>query len=233
MKEQIELLEELNEIDRRARKIEEEAESFPHEIEKIENSLAEDEAVVNDLKESMENHETEKRDKDDDLSASSQNLSRFKARQREVKSNAEYHASQKEIDQAKKQMNALEDEILQLMETIEEEKEKLSQVEVELEEKRKKAEEEKKAILAKQKEAEAKMKKSVTEREKKKKSIDPKVIDIYESLKTKIKGNLLVSARNGTCMGCHLQIPPQLINDAMKLEKLHQCPHCLRILVVH
>jgi hypothetical protein len=233
LRNQIELLEELHEIDQATAKIVEEIESIPLEIEKIENALEEEKAEVNEAQETLLSHEKEKREKDDELSVNTENMDRFQGRLKDIKTNAEYQASLKEIDQAKKQVGVLEEELLTLMESIEGETGNLTAAEAVFAEKKEKAEEEKNSLIARKEAKEKELKKIEAERKAKKSSISSDLTDIYEGLKKKMNGNILARANNGSCSGCFMQIPPQLINDAMKLEKLYQCPHCQRILIIH
>lgn len=233
MEEQIELLEELHGIDTRAEEIEKTMAAFPIEIKKIEEALAEEEAAALELRELLDTHEKTRREKNNELSENAERLKLFEGRLRDIKTNNEYQASLKEIDQSKKTNMAIEDELLELMEVVEEESKKLEEAETVFAEKKTQADKEKKAVLKQEVEVQKELDSITAEREAKKKSLKPEVVELYEDLKTKLKGRLIVAPQDGTCTGCHMQIPPQLINNAMKLEKLYQCPHCLRIIIVH
>jgi len=233
LEDQIELLEELNGIDIRAGEIEKKMAAFPAEIQKLEEALAEEESAAIELRELLETHEKTKREKNSELSENAERLKLFEGRLRDIKTNNEYQASLKEIDQSKKANMAIEDELLELMETIEEESKKLEDAETAFATEKAKADEEKAAVLKREKEVKKELDKILAERDEKKKSLKPEVSELYEDLKSKLKGRLMVKPDDGTCSGCHMQIPPQLINDAMKLEKLYQCPHCLRIIIAH
>jgi len=232
LREQLDRLCELQAVDEKKAAIIEEIEFFPKAIEKIAGAQKEEDDIVEGIKESIARHEKEKKEKDAELSINSEKLERFKERLNSIKTNTEYQASLKEIDQAKKQNTALEDEILSLMEKIEEEKERLSEAEKVFAEKRTRLEEEKKVLLGKQEKTEQNLREIMKERELHLKDIAPDASELYETLRNKIKGLVVTTASHGTCAACHLHIPPQLINDAMKYEKMYQCPHCRRILYV-
>ena len=40
---------------------------------------------------------------------------------------------------------------------------------------------------------------------------------------------VLVSDSNNCCGGCHMQLPPQIINDAKNINKIVNCNFCGRI----
>lgn len=233
MEEQIRIIEELHDIDMRAGEIEKKVANFPIEIQKIDEALAQEEAAAIELRELLEAHEKTKREKNEELGENSERLKLFEGRLRDIKTNTEYQASLKEIDQSKKANMAIEEELLELMEAVEEESKKLEETEAEFAGEKAKADEEKKAVLAQEKKVQKELNKMLKEREGMKKSLKPEISELYEDLKSKLQGRLITTPSDGTCTGCHMQIPAQLINEALKLEKLYQCPHCLRLIIVH
>ncbi len=231
MKEQIRLLEELQEIDKRISSLERENEFFPKEMERLDEGLGEEEKLVIEVREIIEGHEKEKRDKDDELSFNNEQLHMFEGRLKEIKTNTEYQASLREIDTSKKRNLEIENELLELMEQVETESSKLKELEETFNEKKAEAVKEQQALKDNHEEGQKKLKKVVLKRGKKVKEIDPKVSKLYETLKPRLGGQVLAAANAGACSGCNMHIPPQLINDAMRLERIYQCPNCLRIIV--
>jgi uncharacterized protein len=45
-------------------------------------------------------------------------------------------------------------------------------------------------------------------------------------------GVAIVEARNGTCLGCNMQLPPQMFNSLFRTQEIQSCPHCNRLLFV-
>ena len=232
MKEQIKLLEEIQEIDKKVQKIQKDTEYFPQEIERINEQLEEDRKAVDEVKLALEGHEKEKKERDDELTENSEKLTKFEGRLRDLKTNNEYQASLREIDQAKKRNEEIEDELLALMEQTEAEAARLAEAEALFAEKEKKAEEETKELTANLKKMEKDLSGVLKDRAKKMKVINPEISELYETLKKRIKGLVLTDTNNGACNGCYMRIPPQIINEAMRFEKLYQCPSCNRILKI-
>ena len=48
----------------------------------------------------------------------------------------------------------------------------------------------------------------------------------------KENGLAIAKVRNEVCTGCNMNIPPQLYNEVLKLNRLIQCPNCKKILSV-
>jgi len=62
------------------------------------------------------------------------------------------------------------------------------------------------------------------------KSLPASVLKRYEMLREKRQGIAVVEASNGSCLGCNMNLPPQVYNNLFKGDSLIVCPHCQRLL---
>jgi predicted nucleic acid-binding Zn-ribbon protein len=53
----------------------------------------------------------------------------------------------------------------------------------------------------------------------------------YEQIFARRGGTTVVEIRNGTCMGCHMHVPPQFFNELQRTKDVRLCPNCHRILI--
>jgi predicted nucleic acid-binding Zn-ribbon protein len=60
--------------------------------------------------------------------------------------------------------------------------------------------------------------------------IDKPLLARYTKLKSARKDQALASLRDGICLGCRLQLPPQLVAEVKRMQDLHTCPYCHRML---
>jgi hypothetical protein len=51
----------------------------------------------------------------------------------------------------------------------------------------------------------------------------------YESIRQK-RPVAIAKTHDGTCLGCHLSVPPMMFQKMRRQEEFEQCPHCRRIL---
>lgn len=51
----------------------------------------------------------------------------------------------------------------------------------------------------------------------------------YESIRTR-RPVAIAKTHDGTCLGCHLAVPPMMFQKMRRQQELEQCPHCRRIL---
>ena len=54
----------------------------------------------------------------------------------------------------------------------------------------------------------------------------------YQTLFKRRGGLALALARNGACLGCNMQLPPQQYNSLLRVTEMQTCPHCNRLLYV-
>ncbi len=63
------------------------------------------------------------------------------------------------------------------------------------------------------------------------KGIDKNVLSQYNLIKSRRNGIAVVEINSNTCSGCFMNLPPQLVIEVRKKNKIIQCPSCQRILV--
>jgi predicted nucleic acid-binding Zn-ribbon protein len=51
----------------------------------------------------------------------------------------------------------------------------------------------------------------------------------YESIRTR-RPVAIAKTHDGTCLGCHLAVPPAMFQKMRRQQEFEQCPHCRRIL---
>ena len=55
-------------------------------------------------------------------------------------------------------------------------------------------------------------------------------VDLYMRLLSGRKGLAVVGIKKGSCQGCFLTLPPQLIQEVRRNDRVLTCSHCQRIL---
>jgi predicted nucleic acid-binding Zn-ribbon protein len=60
--------------------------------------------------------------------------------------------------------------------------------------------------------------------------LDVSLLRKYEQIFARRGGTAVVEVRNGTCLGCHMNLPPQFFNELQRLRDVRLCPNCHRIL---
>jgi len=60
--------------------------------------------------------------------------------------------------------------------------------------------------------------------------LDSSLRQKYEQIFERRGGTAVVEVRNGTCLGCHMNLPPQFFNELQRTREVRLCPSCHRIL---
>ncbi|MDT8323807.1 MAG: C4-type zinc ribbon domain-containing protein [Bacteroidota bacterium] len=157
-------------------------------------------------------------------------IDRYKGQQLEVTNNKEYDALTREMETAENTIASHEAQIEQTVERAEALKSSKEDFESRLGELVKELEvkhEELKEILEATKEEERTYE---TQREALLKDILERDLELYTRIR-EAKGKAVAPIRRESCSGCYNVVPPQMILEVKKNDRLFICEHCGRILV--
>ena len=230
MREQLELLWELQKIDLTLKRIKEERDRFPKEMKKLDERQNIEKEKVQKEREKIESLEKERRQKERNLNTEQEKIKRAEGRMFEVKTNKEYQALLSEIEAIKETTSREEEEILQILEEIDELKKDLLKREKEVTTTLEKIERERKKIQEKMDQGEGLWKEQKERREVLSKQLESGLFKLYNTLKEKRQGLGVVNVKGETCQGCFVNIPPQMFIEVQKTNALIRCPNCNRIL---
>ena len=93
-----------------------------------------------------------------------------------------------------------------------------------------KVEAERKSIQEKMAHGDTVWKEQTERREVISKQLEANLVKLYDILKEKRQGLGVVGAKDETCQGCFVNIPPQMFIEVQKNNALIRCPNCNRIL---
>jgi hypothetical protein len=230
LKKQLELLVKLQECDSAIHKARRMQENHPRLIAQLEETLAREREALRQQEKLLEDARKKRVQKEQELTLNEDKVQKAKQHLTAVKTNKEYQAAIKEIELIQQGNARIEEAIL----TIMEEAERLVSQKADGEERfnRKAAEaEEGKGVLESQLAACAQ---EIAEHERLKitviSQIQTELLDLYHRIKQKRPELTVVAVENSCCMGCHMNIPPQLFNEIKTCQKIITCPHCNRIL---
>lgn len=231
MKEQLRLLERLQEIDGQIDHHEQEMSRLPLEIQDIARSLVVLRREIADAKDKIGSLEKEYRRKEQDLGIEQEKIKKSERRLLSIKNQKEYNALSREVKLGKKVAGEIEDSILSFMAEIEALKKILDRKEKEYQESEQSLFEKKEQSEIITEEAKGALVGLNSEKEAIAASLDRDFLKKYQLVR-KARGTALAELQNGSCTGCHISIPPQLHIRLLKQEEMITCPNCHRILYV-
>lgn len=226
------MLEELQEVDQRIDALKANQDGLKAELNGINQGVDATREEIVILEARLAQLESEKGELEGTHAAELENIARSETNMKEIKTNKEFQAVGREITAARKQVTDLEEQLLQKISQIDELAGELAEKKSRCDEL---AENSAQRILAKQAEIDkiqSDIDADTVRRENVTKGIPASLVKKFTLLREQRRGQALAIARDGYCMGCNMQLPPQLFNNLYKYEELLACPHCQRILIL-
>jgi predicted nucleic acid-binding Zn-ribbon protein len=230
LKKKIRLLIQLQHCDNRMKEISKRKEAGPLKIKKAEDNLRNAEREIEEESGRLDTLKKERRKIEQEVQELDGKIEKSGVKLSQIKSNKEYTAALKEIDDLKKAKFITEDKIIAMMEKIAQLDQGVAEHNSRLKELQAEAEKSKQQIM---KEI-AILDKELAALEKKRqvftKEMDADILKKYLFLRERRNGLAISAVVTGVCQTCHLGIPPQKFNELIRGNNLMTCPHCNRII---
>jgi hypothetical protein len=220
----------LQECDSRIKEVIAGKKEGPLKIQELKDELHASEMRLQEENERFEQLKKDRREIEQDVQEIESKLEKSGIKLNNVKSNKEYKAALKEIEDLNKEKAKMEDNIIQIMEEIEALEKRCIEYREEQAELKKKFELDKEEIDKELKVLDKKAKALEKQRTKYCRMIDKDLLSKYQFLKEKKGGLAISSVVDGVCQTCHMGIPPQQFNDLIKGYSLLTCPNCNRMI---
>lgn len=230
MKDQMEYLVRLQAIDTRLGLLKAEAARIPERVEAARRLLLEAQRRLVQSQTEGEASARQKREKERELEACEEKLSKARNRQSEIKTNKEYQAHLQEIESLKLEKGRVEEELLVLMDQVETSKREEAERARIVKDTEQKFERERQQLEKQSETLKTELETSEKEREATVPIMDPKLLKMYQQLKDLHHDLAVVPIQRGTCGGCHMNIPPQRVAEVKTRERILTCSECQRII---
>jgi predicted nucleic acid-binding Zn-ribbon protein len=227
---QLSLLVQLQQFDLNINKLDDQRHKIPVCINEARSSLDQANSRLEDIKTALEKATADRRGGEQDLDEQESHVQKLRTRLMEIKTNKEYQAHLFEIDLANKKKDSLEERVLLAMERGEEKQKEFEEVQRFVDDTTQSFTQEKTQLESKAIDLDRELVELKVQKEDVLKLLDKPVYARYTKLKSANKVVVVAQVRSGTCQGCQLQIPPQLIADVKRADQLLTCPYCYRIL---
>jgi len=226
------LLDQLQEIDLKIDGFKAEKDALLAELASLDGKVTEAEETIASKNGELSLIDEEKNILDENLASEAENITRSEARLKEIKTQKEYQAVSKEITTARKLKVELEEQILQKIGRIEELNAELATMVENLASLQENIGSQKAEVQVKIDQLEEGIGQDVVVREDIVNGLSASIMRRYSLLREQRRGIAVVEARSGSCLGCNMNLPPQLYNTLFRGDDLITCPHCQRILVL-
>ena len=166
-----------------------------------------------------------------ELATLNQELTKFQKQMKEIKTNKEYDALTTEIANRKVKISTTEEDILKALTRIDELKEQIKHYRQKLEEVENNNNTQLVGLRQQLSSIQDKVKIKEGDRKNITVRIDKKLLATYERVRKGRGNTVMVTIRKRACGACHKSVPPQIIQEIRKGDKVFTCDNCGRMLI--
>ncbi|MCD4691174.1 hypothetical protein K8S17_06895 [bacterium] len=230
MREELERLLKLQEIDVVLAEATWEAEGLPARIVALEEQLTTADARVTDGEEALHQITKDRLRYEGDLRDQSAKLEDLRSRQLIIKTNEEYAALTHEIEYMTNTISGTEDVVLGLLEDSETKTKDLEGCRADADGARGEIEQQIAALKSELDELRERVALQNDERTRISMHVDERILLKYDRILISKGDSALVPLVNGTCTGCYKRLPPQSVIEIKRGDRFVECDSCGRIL---
>lgn len=227
--ENLKMVIELQKLDLSIKELQESLTTIPRQIEELDRDLESSQTVLSEYRKKLETVEKSRRALERDTDGNNEKKKKLETQLYTVKSNREYTALLKEVDDLNKLNLQTEEQIISLMEEVDDLRKTLALKEAEFKEETKVFQNRKQERQNEKNQIEQQLQDYQTKRDSLVSSIDPGLLTKYNRI-AKARHNAVVPIRNHVCSGCFMKVRPQVLARARQSESIVVCDNCARIL---
>jgi predicted nucleic acid-binding Zn-ribbon protein len=222
---------ELQEIDLKLDKVEEERGDLPSVVENLKNTLESKNDLLKEQKELITKLKVDSNSMETELGSLREQLKKYEAQLYQVKTNKEYDAIANETENVKKKISDLETSILEASEQIENLTKSNEEIETNINELTVDYDDNNVALQDKISASSEEENLLKHERDIVEKKLTKQQIKAYQRIRYAKKGVAVAYCNGGVCSGCYSFIPPQKVVEIRSMKRIFHCESCGRILV--
>ncbi len=172
---------------------------------------------------------TEYRDFEIEVDGRNARLTKSEEYLKNVTSNTEYQTLLREIDDNKKKNSALESQMIDFLDQIEEKEKEVSKNKENVEAINTQISREILEIEQNSVNERKELQRIIDKKENIAVQLDKSLYKRFNTILNQSAGKGIVPVTNSVCGGCYMNIPPQMFIDIQRAESLYFCPHCHRM----
>jgi predicted nucleic acid-binding Zn-ribbon protein len=230
MREQIAILVRLQAIDSDIQKIEKRLGKVDGEIAILDVELEAFESTIMEKESVHEGYQRRYRSLESDANMNLPKIAKSKEKLTSIKTNKEYQALLKEIEDLKTANSKIEDQMLEILEQSDNAETQLGEKKQAFEAARIRVAGEKAGIAKAAEEDRSRLARLQAEFQIVLDTVNQDILKAFKSVRNRIGNLAIAKVEDAVCAGCHMNIPPQMYNELQRFESLMYCPQCQRII---
>lgn len=229
MREKLLALAALQKVDVEVAALKKNAETYPRDIAELEKQLAAARAAVDAEKVKLGELDRQRSTLEQTVSDDKDKIKKWEGRLTEQRSTREYSALAREIDIAKKGLQTMGEDIVELGKQITLQREAVRQKEADFQARTRDLVERVEALRSRLAEVEAQTRTVESRRADAARGVDAHLMRQYDNIRRKRMPALVPVISPGTCTGCRMNLRPQKYNELVASKGLSVCPSCSRM----
>jgi len=221
---------ELQHVDQRMAALDLQIAALPTEIKTLESRLSDFLHTHEERKHRLAANQRERKEMEGEIQTIQARISKHKDQLYQVKTNDQYKAMLKEIENEEKEIRKIEDRILEEMMEAEELQKRVAEAAARLEGEKARVAGEVRVLESAKGSAESERRGLLAHRQELAAALSVEVLELYERVRKGRNGLAVAEVRNGFCIGCHVMLRPQRYNDVRLNAGILACESCQRIL---
>jgi uncharacterized protein len=230
LREEINRLMELQTIDRQLQELEQSLSSIAGRVDQLRTQNQTNQAELDRLTEQDKEITAARKKAERELAEGEVRIRNKRMRLTLVRNDKELQALTHEVDTLKETNQRLEGEVLATMEGADVRTARIKELTEAIAKGRVDLTAAEKEIADEVEELKTNIAKTRKARDKVAENVEPSLLSRYQMIFSRRGGLAVALAKGGTCQGCRMRLPPQLYNEIQKLQQIHFCPNCQRIL---
>jgi hypothetical protein len=220
----------LQSIDEKIRETSLLLEKIPAQLKEIDKSIEAQFQIVEKAKEKLAQNQKKRRNLEADVQDIKAQIGRYKHQQAGVKTNKEYSALLKEINESQKRIDAKEEDIISEMLGADEIGEEIQSATAKANKAKEKLTQDKAVLNTKNQELEEEKKRLLLSRDEIIPRIPKDQYSLYKKAFKKMNGLVMSPVTGDFCSMCQIRIRPQVLNELIAANQIILCENCGRIL---
>jgi predicted nucleic acid-binding Zn-ribbon protein len=201
-----------------------------HQQRKLPEQVAAELAAYTEAEEGLK--EAARRDRETQLQDQEAHMQRLKGHLKDISNTREYQAYIQELDGVQRTIGKLEEEVLGILSDIDTTTEQVAGKRKEFEAHKQVYEAERAKVDVELARIEKDVEVDKARRTERAAKVEPALLKRYERVAAGVRRPVVPVRGGAACSGCHMNIPPQLVSEVKRGSRVHECPHCHRLLYV-
>jgi predicted nucleic acid-binding Zn-ribbon protein len=221
---------ELQQVDWKVAELTTEIDALPSRIRTLQAQLDEFIHAHEERKKRLAENQKERRNLESEVKLIQERITKHKDQLYQVKTNEQYRAMLKEIDNEEANIRKIEDQILEKMIEAEEIQNHIQEAASRLEGEKARVAEEIKSLES-QRQADLDEREQLQARRRElESSLSESVLSLYERIRSARGGVAIAQVRDGLCTACNVRLRPQMNNEVRANDAVLTCENCGRII---